>query len=73
MKELDLLLESWLRRQFDHASDEQRAQFESLLRLPDPDLVRYLLAGERPDMPELACAVDAVLSNARIMSAQTGH
>jgi len=67
MKELDLLLESWLRVQFDHASADQRTQFESLLRLSDPELVRYLLAGERPQSSELAGAVEAVLRNARIM------
>jgi succinate dehydrogenase flavin-adding protein (antitoxin of CptAB toxin-antitoxin module) len=67
MKELDLLLEGWLRLRFDHASADQRARFESLLQLPDPELVRYLLAGERPQSAELAYAVDAVLSSARIM------
>jgi succinate dehydrogenase flavin-adding protein (antitoxin of CptAB toxin-antitoxin module) len=67
MKELDLLLESWLRVQFDQASTYQRTQFESLLRLSDPELARYLLAGERPHSPELAGAVDGVLRNARIM------
>jgi succinate dehydrogenase flavin-adding protein (antitoxin of CptAB toxin-antitoxin module) len=68
MKELDLLLEGWVQHQFDRASLDQRLQFEALLALPDPDLVRYLLGGERPPAQGLACAVDAVLTNVGIMS-----
>jgi antitoxin CptB len=68
MKELDLLLSGWLETQFEHASDAQRGQFEALLELPDPQLARYLLGGERPEQAELAAVVDAVLTRTRIMS-----
>jgi antitoxin CptB len=70
MQELDLLLQGWLRDQFDLASPAQRAAFEALLELPDPQLAHYLLSGQRPGAPELAASVDAVLANASIMSAQ---
>jgi antitoxin CptB len=68
MKELDLLLSGWLETQFERASDAQRGQFEALLELPDPQLARYLLGGERPEQAELAAVVDAVLTGTRIMS-----
>jgi antitoxin CptB len=51
MKELDLLLSGWLETQFERASEAQRGQFEALLELPDPQLARYLLGGERPEGP----------------------
>ena len=68
MKELDLLLSGWLETQFARASDAQRGQFEALLELPDPQLARYLLGGERPEGAELAAVIDAVLTGKGIMS-----
>jgi succinate dehydrogenase flavin-adding protein (antitoxin of CptAB toxin-antitoxin module) len=67
MKELDLLLAGWVRHRFDLAGAEERARFEALLALPDPDLVHYLL-GRQPPPAELVSAIDAVLTNAHIMS-----
>jgi antitoxin CptB len=46
MKELDLLLSRFLREQWSGASEEERARFEALLELPDPELAAYLVAGE---------------------------
>jgi antitoxin CptB len=60
MKELDLLLTRWLERQFDDASEGQRALFERLLELPDPQLASYLVAGESPEAPELAALIQAI-------------
>ena len=59
MKELDFLLLRYLRRA-DAASDELAA-FAAFLELPDPDLVRYLVAGDVPDDPQLAALCQAVL------------
>jgi antitoxin CptB len=67
MKELDLMLVGWVRARFDQASETERLQFRSLLELPDPELVRYLLGGERPDCPTLAAAVEAVRSCVGVM------
>jgi antitoxin CptB len=60
MKELDLLLAGWLDTQFEHASDEQRGQFEALLELPDPQLAGYLLGGQRPERADLAALVECI-------------
>ena len=46
MRELDVLLSSWLEDSYDAASDTQKAAFESLLTLPDPEIAAYLLRGE---------------------------
>ncbi len=64
IKELDLLLENWLLKHFETATDEQRARFASLLELPDPELAGYLLGALRPGPAEaaLAAAIAAVRS-----------
>lgn len=69
MRELDVLLLAWLEQQFDRASAAQRAHFEALLELPDPQLQRYLLAGERPEQLALAALVDSIVGGRCIMSA----
>jgi succinate dehydrogenase flavin-adding protein (antitoxin of CptAB toxin-antitoxin module) len=68
MKELDLMLAGWVRTRYEQASEAERSHFLSLLELPDPQLVRYLLAADRPDSPELAAAVEAVRSSGGVMS-----
>jgi succinate dehydrogenase flavin-adding protein (antitoxin of CptAB toxin-antitoxin module) len=68
MKELDLLLIGWLETQFERASEAQRGQFEALLELPDPQLARYLLGGQRPERAELTAVVESILAGSRIMS-----
>lgn len=60
MRELDLMLGGWLECCFERASLQQRAEFERLLELPDPDLEDYLLWGVRPNEPERAALVEAI-------------
>jgi antitoxin CptB len=48
MKELDLLLERFARGPLTRASPAERARFEELLGLPDPELCGYLLGGIDP-------------------------
>jgi len=73
-KELDLLLTRWLALQYEDASEGQRARFERLLALPDPQLASYLLAGELPgsagsaEAAELAALIHSIRSGKRIMS-----
>lgn len=63
MKELDLLLLRYLRQRHGRASREERATFEELLELPDPDLARYLIAGDVPSDPRQAALCRAVLES----------
>ena len=60
MKELDILLERWLDRHYDVAGDAAKSAFRRLLNLPDPDLARYLLAGDLIDDPELARVIGCI-------------
>ena len=51
MKELDLLLVRFLRSRYAASSSDARDAFVEILELPDPDLARYLIAGDVPDDP----------------------
>jgi succinate dehydrogenase flavin-adding protein (antitoxin of CptAB toxin-antitoxin module) len=46
MKELDILLNRYLSEHFATAPEAERARFEQILELPDPQLAAYLVAGE---------------------------
>ena len=48
MKELDHLLLGYLNACFDDADDDEKAAFQALLELPDPELIAYLLGKEEP-------------------------
>jgi len=61
MKELDLLLLRYVRGHLATAPDDERAAFAQFLELPDPDIARYLLAGDVPDDPRHAALCRALL------------
>ena len=61
MKELDLLLLRYLRERHAAAASDERAAFVEFLELPDPDIARYLLAGDVPDDPRHAALCRALL------------
>ncbi len=66
MKELDLVMSSYLERHYDSATASQQARFRDLLQMPDPDLYNLLLGRSEPDDPELA----ALLQSLRKLSGQ---
>jgi antitoxin CptB len=61
MKELDILLLRYLRDSLAAAPPRERVAFAEFLELPDPDIARYLLAGDVPDDPRLAALCRALL------------
>jgi antitoxin CptB len=63
MKELDVLLLRHLRERHVAAASEERAAFAELLELPDPELVRYLIAGDVPSDPRHAAVCRAILQS----------
>ena len=63
MKELDLLLLRYLRERHAGASSNERAAFVEFLELPDPDIARYLIAGDVPTDPRHAALCRAVLQS----------
>jgi antitoxin CptB len=54
LRELDLLLERYLARDWPAAAPERRAAFAALLELPDPELAALCLGGDAPPDPGLA-------------------
>jgi antitoxin CptB len=64
MKELDLLLERFLRERYAAASGADRAAFAEFLELPDPELASYLLAGAIPSESRFAHIANLILSRA---------
>lgn len=60
MRELDVLLERWLAQHGPMATAEELAGFEALLQWQDPDLVRYLIAGEIHADSDLAALLQSI-------------
>jgi len=56
------MLSRYLDQRFDQASEEERAAFEQLLTVPDPELLRYLMGQERPKDGAMADLVDTIRS-----------
>jgi len=62
MKELEVLLVRYVRERYAAAPQGERAAFEALLALPDPQIADYLLGQGTPPEGALAQAVRAVLA-----------
>ena len=60
MKELDVLLDRYVRSQVVHASPGDRAALEQLLELPDPELADYLFGHTPVSDPQLSRLVAAI-------------
>jgi antitoxin CptB len=63
MKELDFLLVRYLRERYSQAASDERAAFADFLELPDPDIARYLLAGDVPTDPRRAALCRRLLQS----------
>lgn len=59
-KELDYLLERFLRQQFKAADKAEQLLFVTLLELPDAQLTSYLLGEQLPASPRLATLVKKI-------------
>ena len=60
MKELDFLLLRYLKNRFALSASDERDAFAQFLELPDPDIARYLIAGDVPEDPRLAALCRAM-------------
>ena len=63
MKELDFLLTRYLHGRHGKAASDERAAFVEFLELPDPDIARYLIAGDVPEDPRHAALCRVLRSN----------
>ena len=61
MKELDILLARYAQQRYATAPASQRAAFEALLALPDPQIADYLLGYATPEAGDLADVVRSVI------------
>jgi succinate dehydrogenase flavin-adding protein (antitoxin of CptAB toxin-antitoxin module) len=64
MRELDVLLTSYLERQYPHDGEPAKKAFRRLLELPDPDLISYLLSRENPADQELSNVIERIRGSA---------
>lgn len=65
MRELDAILSTFLERELDGLSDEDKALYDSLLNLPDPELYDYLVRRHEPDDSDLARLVAVIRGERR--------
>jgi succinate dehydrogenase flavin-adding protein (antitoxin of CptAB toxin-antitoxin module) len=70
MKELDLLLERFVRRELPVADPQRRRVVERLLELPDPVLLDYLLGQGIPPESELAELTLSIRTSAPLTPAE---
>jgi succinate dehydrogenase flavin-adding protein (antitoxin of CptAB toxin-antitoxin module) len=63
MKELDFLLLRYVRERLVHADSDERDAFARFLELPDPELARYLIAGDVPSDSRQAALCRNLLRN----------
>jgi antitoxin CptB len=60
MRELDVLLLRYLERQWEHASDADRAAFRGLLERQDPEVNALLLGRLEPEGEALAHVLERI-------------
>ena len=62
MRELDELLVRYLESRYPSADDEEKAAFQAVLALSDPDLNGYLLQRQVPSSKSIAGVIERILS-----------
>ena len=61
MRELDELLLRYLEDRYPDADDDEKAAFEAVLQLADPQLNGYLLQRQTPDSEPIARVIKHIL------------
>ena len=62
MRELDELLLRYLRDYYPLADEQEKAAFEAVLQLADPELNGYLLQRQQPASEPIARVIQQILS-----------
>jgi antitoxin CptB len=62
MRELDELLLRYLRERYPLADEQEKAAFETVLQLADPELNGYLLQRQTPASEPVARVIRRILS-----------
>jgi succinate dehydrogenase flavin-adding protein (antitoxin of CptAB toxin-antitoxin module) len=64
MRELDTLLVAYLERVYPASGDAEKAAFEDVLALSDPELIAYLLKREHCGSPDIKAVIDRIRGQA---------
>ena len=62
MRELDELLIRYLEARYPGADEDEKAAFQAVLALPDPELNGYLLQRQTPSSESIAGVIETILS-----------
>jgi antitoxin CptB len=62
MRELDELLIRYLESRYPVADDDEKAAFQAVLELPDPELNGYLLQRQSPSAEPVAGVIKRILN-----------
>ncbi len=62
MRELDELLARYLERAYERAPEYEKLAFRTLLEVPDPDLIGYLLGSQLHANPQIADVIETIRS-----------
>jgi antitoxin CptB len=65
MRELDVLLKSYLDTRYALAAAVERRAFEAVLGLPDPELWAYVLGERVPSDPEIRHVIERIARHSR--------
>lgn len=60
MRELDTLLVDYLEQVYPQSSDDEKASFERVLALSDPQLIAYLLQREDCQQADIKAVIDRI-------------
>lgn len=60
MRELDALLLRYLENDYPGSAEPEKAAFEEVLALSDPQLIGYLLQRERCEQPSIKAVVERI-------------
>ena len=61
-KELDILLQTWLRQEYECSTEVEQQAFLTLLEWPDDQLIHYLIGSEEPNQPYIKALVGKIRS-----------
>ena len=62
MRELDELLMRYLESRYPIADDDEKAAFQAVLELPDPELNSYLLQRQTPSSESVTGVIKLILN-----------
>jgi len=60
VKELDVLFTNFVESSYDDLDDIERAAFDKLLAIEDPDILGFMLYNEEPKDPDVAKIVEKI-------------